>query len=108
MSRSGYYAWRRRLNSARALATRQLLVRMQQLHRQMKAPYGVVKLWRALRLIGARCSRHRVARLRRQYSLIAHGGSGRVFWIKDRKTRGAFASTASSEAVYYSAFFPQN
>ncbi len=48
------------------------------LHRQMKAPYGVIKLWRALRLIGARCGRHRVARPRRQYSLIAHGGSGRV------------------------------
>jgi hypothetical protein len=47
----------------------------------MKALHGVITLWRALRLIGVRCGRHRVARLRRQYSLIAHGGSRRVSWI---------------------------
>ena len=34
--------------SARAVANRRLLARMQQLHQQTKARYGAVKLWRAL------------------------------------------------------------
>jgi transposase InsO family protein len=44
---------------------------MQQLHRQTKARYGAVKLWRALRLAGVPCGRHRVARRRRQHGFIA-------------------------------------
>ncbi len=71
VSRSGYYAWRCRPISARTVANTRLLARMQQLHRQTKARYGAVKLWRALRLVGALCGRHRVARLRRQHGLIA-------------------------------------
>jgi putative transposase len=71
VSRSGYYAWRRRPASARAVANTRLLARMQRLHRQTKERYGAVKLWRALRLAGVMCGRHRVARLRRQYGLIA-------------------------------------
>jgi transposase InsO family protein len=71
VSRSGYYAWRCRPISARAVANTRLLARMQQLHRQTKARYGAVKLWRALRLAGILCGRHRVARLRRQHGLFA-------------------------------------
>lgn len=71
VSRSGYYAWRHRPASARTAANRRLLERMQQLHRQTKGRYGTVKLWRALRLLGVTCGRHRVARLRRQHGLIA-------------------------------------
>ena len=71
VSRSGYYAWRHRPASARARANTRLLEQMQQLHQQTKARYGAVKLWRALRLAGVRCGRHRVARLRRQHGLIA-------------------------------------
>src|SRR5712692_5504441 len=44
---------------------------MQQLHRQTKERYGAVKLWRALLASGVACGRHRVARLRRQYGLMA-------------------------------------
>ena len=71
VSRSGYYAWRRRPVSARAAANARLLARMQQLHRHTKQRYGAVKLWWALRLAGIRCGRHRVRRLRRQHGLIA-------------------------------------
>lgn len=71
VSRSGYYAWRCRPASARTVANTRLLERMQQLHRQTKARYGAVKLWHALRLMGVRCGRHRVARLRRQHGFIA-------------------------------------
>ncbi|MDF0643781.1 MAG: IS3 family transposase [Nitrospira sp.] len=71
VSRSGYYAWRQRPASARATANARLLEQIQELHRQTKARYGAVKVWRALRLAGVRCGRHRVARLRRQHGLLA-------------------------------------
>ena len=71
VSRSGYYAWRRRPASARAAANGRLLERMQQLHRQTQARYGAVKLWHALLASGLACGRHRVARLRHVHGLEA-------------------------------------
>jgi len=71
VSRSGYYAWRHRPLSPRAQANARLVERMTQLHRQMKARYGAIKLWRALVAEGIPCGRHRVARLRRQQGLMA-------------------------------------
>ena len=71
VSRSGYYAWRCRPVSARSAANTRLLERMQQLHRQTKARYGAIKVWRALLALGVACGRHRVARLRRQHGLLA-------------------------------------
>lgn len=72
VSRSGYYAWRRRPASARTRANACLLEQMQQLHRQTKHRYGAVKLWRARLASGVACGRHRVARLRRLHGLEAH------------------------------------
>ena len=64
VSRSGYYAWRRRPVSARSAANTRLLERMQQLHRQTKARFGAIKVWRALLVaLGMACGRHRVARV---------------------------------------------
>ena len=71
VSRSGYYAWRHRPASPRTRANARLVGQMQQLHRQTKERYGAVKLWRALLASGVACGRHRVARLRRQYGLLA-------------------------------------
>jgi transposase InsO family protein len=71
VSRSGYDAWRRRPASPRTRANARLVGQMQQLHRQTKERYGAVKLWRALLASGVACGRHRVARLRRQYGLMA-------------------------------------
>ncbi|MGH9786315.1 MAG: IS3 family transposase [Terriglobia bacterium] len=71
VSRSGYYAWRRRPASRRAQANRTLGEQMRQLHIQTKERYGAVKLWRALTARGVACGRHRVARLRRLHGLIA-------------------------------------
>jgi putative transposase len=71
VSRSGYYAWRRRPASPRTRANARLVRQMQQLHRQTRERYGAVKLWRALLASGVACGRHRVARLRRQYGLLA-------------------------------------
>ena len=71
VSRSGYYAWRRRPTSRRAQANQRLVARMRQLHAQTKERYGAEKLWHALTAMGVACGRHRVARLRRAHGLIA-------------------------------------
>jgi len=71
VSRSGYYAWRRRPESARTHANRVLIDRIRQLHAQTHERYGAVKLWHALRAAGLRCGRHRVTRLRRLQGFLA-------------------------------------
>jgi putative transposase len=71
VSRSGYYAWRRRPISARAAANARLVEQMRQLHRQTHGRYGAIKVWHTLVAAGVRCGRHRVARLRRQHGLLA-------------------------------------
>jgi len=71
VSRSGYYAWRRRSESRRGRANGVLVEQMRQLHTQTRERYGAVKLWHALTAAGIRCGRHRVARLRRLHGLVA-------------------------------------
>lgn len=71
VSRSGYYAWCRRAPSARALANAHLLERIRAVHAASQENYGAVKTWKALRLGGVRCGRHRVARLRRAHGIEA-------------------------------------
>ncbi|MGH7261739.1 MAG: IS3 family transposase [Nitrospiraceae bacterium] len=71
VSRSGYYAWRRRPASTRHQANERLLTRIRQLHATTKERYGAVKLWHALIAMGVSCGRHRVARLRRAHGLVA-------------------------------------
>jgi transposase InsO family protein len=69
VSRSGFYAWCGRPDSARARANQQLVAHMVRLHQQTREAYGAVKLWRALQAGGVACGRHRVARLRQLHGL---------------------------------------
>jgi putative transposase len=71
VSRSGYYAWRDRPGSARAVEDQRLLPVLRHLHQQAREEYGAIKLWRALKDRGIRCGRHRVARLRKLAGLEA-------------------------------------
>ena len=71
VSRSGYYAWRDRPLSARAVDDQRLLPVLRQLHLQAQEEYGVIKLWREATRRGLRCGRHRVARLRKLGGLEA-------------------------------------
>ena len=90
VSRSGYYAWRRRPASARTRANARLLEQIQQLHRQTQARYGAVKMWHALLTAGIACGRHRVARLRRLHGLEAR----RMRRFRMLTERHQFAPTA--------------
>jgi putative transposase len=66
VSRSGYYAWRRRPPSERARFDAVLSEKIETIHRNSRATYGAPRVHAELRAIGIRYSRKRVARLIRR------------------------------------------
>ena len=71
VSPAGYYAWRSRPDSARAVANRELLEHVQRLYAQHRGRYGSPRLYVALRAEGRGVSRGRVERLMRQRGIRA-------------------------------------
>ena len=69
VSPSGFYAWRERRPSARALDDARLVQRIEQLHEQTREAYGSERIWHALRQAGETCGRHRVRRLRCEHDI---------------------------------------
>ncbi len=65
VSRSGYYAWRRRPPSERACFDAVLSEKIETIHRNSRATYGAPRVHAELRAIGIRCGKKRVARLMR-------------------------------------------
>jgi transposase InsO family protein len=73
VSRSGYYAWRHRGPSARALADVRLTAQLRLAHAESRQAYGRPRLVRALRGCGIAVGGNRVARLMRTAGLRARG-----------------------------------
>jgi transposase InsO family protein len=73
VSRSGYYAWRRRAPSQRNQANEELLAEIRKAHQSSRQTYGSPRVHAALRRQGILCGKNRVARLMR-----AHGIQGRM------------------------------
>jgi transposase InsO family protein len=71
VSRSGYYAWRKRAVPARVKADAQLAVEIAAVHRTSRKTYGSPRVHAALRARGVRVGRKRVARLMRDKGLVA-------------------------------------
>ncbi len=71
VSRSRFYAWRRRPESARAQANRQLVVEMRRIHAEMDRTYGSPRMVPELVGRGLPCGRHRAARLMRAHGIRA-------------------------------------
>jgi putative transposase len=69
VSRSGYYAWRRRPLSERARFDAVLSEKIEMIHRNSRATYGAPRVHAELRAIGIRCGSKRVARLMRRAKL---------------------------------------
>jgi putative transposase len=69
VSRSGYYAWRGRGESARGRANRTLLEHIQQVHAASRQSYGAPRILQALHQQGIGCTRKRVAHLMRRAGL---------------------------------------
>ena len=55
VSRSGYYAWRKRLPSARARANEELTDHIRVVHEQSRGTYGAPRIWAELRDRGVLC-----------------------------------------------------
>jgi len=71
VSRGGYYAWRGRGQSRRAADDERLLREIRAVHLRSREAYGAFKTWKVLNRAGIACSKHRVARLRRQTAIEA-------------------------------------
>ena len=69
VSRSGYYAWRKRPPSERARFDTVLSEKIETIHHNSRATYGAPRIHAELRAIGIRCGRKRVARLMRKEKL---------------------------------------
>ena len=72
VSSSGFYAWRRRGESERAVKDRQLKVRVREFHEASGGTYGSPRIHRDLAADGTRVGRKRVARLMREEGLQGH------------------------------------
>ena len=71
VSRSGYYAWASRLESARAVEDRAVAAEIRTAHTASRGRYGSPRVHAALRAHGRRVGRKRVARLMRGMGLSA-------------------------------------
>ena len=69
VSRSGYYAWRDRLQSQRSASDQALQAQIQLIHATSRGVYGAPRIHAVLRERGNRTSRRRVARLMVQQGL---------------------------------------
>jgi putative transposase len=69
VSRSGYYAWRRRPPSKRVRFDAVLSEKIATIHRNSRATYGAPRVHAELRTLGIRCAKKRVARLMRRAGL---------------------------------------
>lgn len=78
VSRSGYYAWRKRLTSQRAQANERLLVQIREEYQLSRKTYGSPRIYAALRKKGVTCSRKRVARLMRLDHIAARRARKRI------------------------------
>jgi len=65
VSRSGYYAWRRRPPSERSRFDAVLSEKIETIHRNSRATYGAPRVHAELSAIGIRCGKKRVARFMR-------------------------------------------
>ena len=66
VSRSGFYAWRKRPGSKKALRERRLLVKIKAIFKRSRQSYGSPRIWRELVADGEQVGRGQVARLMRE------------------------------------------
>lgn len=71
VTRSGFYAWRKRPASARSQRNQQLVTKIRKVHQEHRELYGSPRVHRALLIDGEIVSRNTVARLMRQAKIRA-------------------------------------
>jgi putative transposase len=75
VTRSGFYAWRRRKPSARSQRHEALLRKIRQVHQENRELYGSPRVHRALLINGESVSRNTIAKLMRQAKIRAKAKS---------------------------------
>lgn len=83
VSRSGYYAWCSRSESARTKENRMLTTQIIAIHQRSRKTYGYPRIHAELKAMGIACGKHRVARLMKQAGLHT-----RMKRLWDKSTRG--------------------
>lgn len=78
VSPAGFYGWRTRAPSARALADERLLLNVRVSHQRSAGTYGAPRVHQDLRATGLRVGKKRVARLMRQQGLVGRVRRRRV------------------------------
>lgn len=71
VSTAGYYAWRKRPESRRAKANRDLEEQIRCVHSEVRGVYGSPRMARALKNMEVFAGRHRIARAMRRMGLVA-------------------------------------
>ncbi len=71
VSRSGFYAWRRRPESQMVRRNRRLLVKIKAAFRKYRGAYGSPRIWRELVADGEDVGRGQIARLMRENGIQA-------------------------------------
>ena len=71
VSRSGYYAWRKRPVSNREMANQTLIKQIQTVYEASYETYGSPRIYHELDQKAVPCSENRVARLMRQHGIVA-------------------------------------
>ena len=69
IGRSGYYAWRGRSASSRAVADASITEKIRSIHRESRGTYGYLRVHAQLRSLGISAGRKRIARLMRAEGL---------------------------------------
>jgi transposase InsO family protein len=88
VSRSGYYAWKKRGQSKRAQADTALVSQIRYIYTESRKVYGYPRIHVALRIQGVRVARKRVARLMRVNGIVA-APHRRMRWKSAFKTATA-------------------
>jgi transposase InsO family protein len=71
VSPSGYYAWRKRPESATVVRRRRLTVMVKAIHEQSRQNYGSPRVFKELQARGERCNVKTVARIMRKNEIVA-------------------------------------
>jgi transposase InsO family protein len=72
VSRSGYYAWRKRMPSKSEIANNKLLESIRDIYQKNRKVYGSPRITDELNECGMRCGENRVARIMKENGIRAH------------------------------------
>lgn len=70
VSRSGYYAWRKRPARQLEMADAEFVVHIKRIFYESRKTYGYESIWHVLQDEGIACGKHLVRRLMRQENLV--------------------------------------